>query len=43
MKCWYKGESFRVLPNIEISKADDKLWWVSFVWLKFVFEFRIGI
>ena len=44
MKLWYKDESFRVLPNIEITKAEeDRTWWLSLCWMKIVVGFKIGI
>lgn len=39
MKHWYKGEPYRVFPNIEITNnPDDELIYFSFTWLRFVID-----
>lgn len=44
MKFWYKGEAFRLLPNIEISLNEDRDgWFIVFVWLKFVVTTEFSI
>ena len=41
---WYKGESWRVLPNIEISYNEEEgLIYFTFVIAKFVFDLPILI
>ena len=44
MKYWYKGESFKLLPNIEIWYNDeDSLVAFTFVWMKFSIDLPICI
>lgn len=44
MKVWYKGEPFRVLPNLEIVyNSDDELVYFSLTWMKFVLDLPICI
>lgn len=39
---WYKGESVRLLPNIECSHiSSDSKTFISLVWLKFFIEVEI--
>ena len=41
---WYSGESFRLLPNIEIWHDEEKEEIVfTFVWMKFSFDLPICI
>lgn len=44
MNIWYKGEPFRLFPNIEISESEeDGMYYVSLCWMKMVLSFKIGI
>lgn len=42
MKIWYKGEPFRLFPNIEICEAEDSGYYVSLCWMKVVLSIRVG-
>ena len=37
---WFKGEAWRLLPNIEFShQKHDHNSYIEFVWLKFIISF----
>ena len=44
MKYWYKGESFKVFPNLEIYyNEDEELVYFSLFWMKFEIDLPICI
>lgn len=43
MRLWYKCEPFRCLPNIEIVRAEDNGYYISFCWMKIVLSLKISV